>query len=99
MVLEYSEILNDLVKNEFLLAGFEINNEKGDFFPKAKGKWLVTMIDTAKLTHSVPNEKTHKPLENNILRRNYVTPKILAKIAGRFSSMHFGFGIFSTTFC
>ena len=43
--------------------GYVINNEKSDFNPKTKGKWLDRVIDTRKLTFTVPQEKTAKLLE------------------------------------
>ena len=90
-VSQYSEVLNDLVRNNFLSADFEINNEESDLFSKAKGKWLGTIIDTVEFTLSVPNKKTRNPLENNILRQ-------LAKISGQFSSRHFALGILVQNF-
>ena len=92
----HAEVLNDLnklVRNDFISAGFEINNEESNFFPKAKGK----IIDTVELTISVLNEKTHNFGEydfNTKLCHFEATSKNC-----RTTFIHaFGFGTFSTTF-
>ena len=75
-----------LIKNDLVSAGFVINAEKSDFYPKTRGKWLGTIIDTIGMTFTVPSEKINKLLADikNILMQNGLTPKQLAKITGTF---------------
>ena len=56
--------------------------------------WLGTIIDTIKVAFMVPSEKIDKLLVDirNILRQNVLTPKQLAKITGKLSSMHLATG-------
>ena len=74
---EIAKSVCELVRNNLLSAGFVINNEKNDFNPKTKGKWLGTIIDTRELTFTVPKEKITKLLEDitMYLNREFVTPK------------------------
>ena len=37
--------VSELVRHDVLSGGFVINNEKNDFSPKTKRKWLGTIID------------------------------------------------------
>ena len=48
----------ELVKNNLFSTLFMINNEKSYFNPKTKGKWLRTIIDTIKMTSTVPFQKS-----------------------------------------
>ena len=81
-------------KKDLVTAGFVINVEKTDFNPKTKRMWLGTIIDTIKVAFMVPSEKIDKLLVDikNILRQNVLTPKQLAKITGKLSSMHLATG-------
>ena len=74
--------------------GYVINNEKSDFNPKTKGKWLDTSIDIWELTLTAPQEKIAKLLENitTYLNQEFVTSKLLLMVAGQFSSMHLAIG-------
>ena len=74
--------------------GYVINNEKSDFNPKTKGKWLGTVIDTRELTFTIPQEKIAKLLEDitSYLNQDFLTPKQLSKVAGQLSSMHLAIG-------
>ena len=42
---EIAKFVSELVRHDLLSAGFVISNEESDFNPKAKGKWLGTVID------------------------------------------------------
>ena len=55
--LEIAKSVSELVRNNLLYAGFVINNEKSDFNPKTKGKWLGTIIDTRELIFTGAQEK------------------------------------------
>ena len=70
-------------------VGFVINVEKSTFNPKTKGKWLRTIIGTIEMTFTVPSGNINKLLADikNILMQYASTPKQLAKITGRLSSM------------
>ena len=70
-------------------VGFVINIEKSTFNPKTKGKWLRTIIGTIEMTFTVPSGNINKLLADikNILMQYASTPKQLAKITGRLSSM------------
>ena len=61
---EIAKSVRELVRHDLLSAGFVINNEKSDFNPKTKGKWLGTVIDTRELTFTIPQEKIAKLLED-----------------------------------
>ena len=54
---EIAKSVSELVRHGLLSAWFVINNEKGDFNPKTKEKWLGTIIDTRELTFIVVQEK------------------------------------------
>ena len=71
-----------------------INNEKSDFNPKTKRKWLGTVIDIRELTFTIPQEKIAKLLEDitTYLNQDFLTPKQLSKVAGQLSSMHLEIG-------
>ena len=70
-------------------VGFVINIEKSTFNPKTKGKWSRTIIGTIEMTFTVPSGNINKLLADikNILMQYASTPKQLAKITGRLSSM------------
>ena len=55
--LEIAKSVSELVRNNLLSVGFVINNEKSDFNPKTKGKWLGRIIDTRELNLTVAQEK------------------------------------------
>ena len=86
--------VREIVRHDLLSAGFVINNEKSDFNPKTKGKWLGTVIDTRELTFTIPQEKIAKLLEDitTYLNQDFLTPKQLSKVAGQLSSMHLAIG-------
>ena len=54
---ELAKTAGKLVGNDLVSAGFVIDSRKRDFDPKAKGKWLGTMIDTIEMTFTVPSER------------------------------------------
>ena len=93
------ELPNDLktrvtLKSFVSYCGLVINNEKSDFNPKTKGKWLGTTIDTRELTFTVPQEKITKLLEDitMYLNQEFLTPKQLPKVAEQRSFMHLPIG-------
>ena len=75
-------------------AGFLINQEKSDFEPKQRGRWLGINVDTEKMVLSVPHDKL-KNLKKDIeytLQSSSCTPKQLSRIAGQLSAMHLALG-------
>ena len=74
---EIAKSFSEFVRNDLLSAGFVINNEKSDFNPKTKGKWLGTIINTRELTFTVLQEKITKLLEDitMYLNQEFLTPK------------------------
>ena len=73
---EIAKSVSELVSHNLLSAGFAINNEKSDFNPKTKRKWLDRVIDTKKLTFTVSQEKIAKLLEEitPYLNQEFLTP-------------------------
>ena len=80
--------------NNLEKAGFVINKKKSNLVPVREGKWLGTIINTKKMTFSVPLEKLSKLIFriNNVCSQKLCSAKQLAKIAGYLSSMHMALG-------
>ena len=58
-----------------------INNEKSDFNPKTKGKWLGAIIDTRELTFTVPQEKNYEIFRgyDHVFKSRVFDPKTIMK--------------------
>ena len=97
---EIAKSVSELVRNDLLSAGLVINNEKSDFNPKTKGKWLGTSIDTRELTFTAPQQKITKLLEDITiyLNQGFLTSKQLSNVAGQTYSMHLPIGPFVRLF-
>ena len=80
---EITKSISELVRNDLLPAGFVIINEKTNFNPKTKEKWLATIIGTRELTVTAPQTNITKLLEdiNKYLNQEFLTQKQLSKVA------------------
>ena len=75
-------------------AGFSLHAVKSNFEPTQQGRWLGVIVDTKRLTFTVPEEKLRKlELEfKHLIRTKVCTAKELARVAGFLSSMHLCIG-------
>ena len=51
---------SEVIKADLNSSGLVVNELKSDFVPKKQGKWLGTIIDTKRMTFTVPEEKIVK---------------------------------------
>ena len=89
-----TQVLCDLIRSDVSASGFTINEEKSKLYPVQKGEWLGFEIDTGTMEFSVPLRKIVglKLLLDNALHRSTITPRALAKLAGKIISMTIAIG-------
>ena len=87
---EIAKLVSELVRNDRFSVGLVINNEKSDFNPKTKDRWLDKIRDTRELTFKFQQKKFTKLLEyiTMHLNKKCLIPKQLSKVAGQLSSIH-----------
>ena len=91
---ERAKLAGRIIESDLTSAGFFINRKKSNFEPVQSGKWLGVIIDTRKMSFTVPTEKIKKlkaEIEHTIDSPT-CTPKLLARVAGQLAAMQVAIG-------
>ena len=91
----YKAILSSrFVRQSLNASGFVVNEEKSVWFPQKRLTWLGVSIDFLENAYFITGDRIDSLLDRitESLSTTYVTPRILAKIAGSIISMKFAMG-------
>jgi hypothetical protein len=83
------------VRRDLEDAGFIINDEKSEWIPKQRVKWLGFVLDSALNIFEIPEDKLQrlrKGIYKNLLYQNACSAREISKTIGKVISMYHAFG-------